>query len=294
MNKTQPHNLMKKLTSLLLAIGVLVAAALAANAQAPLQYRVDDLADLLAITIYGSDAKVTAWVGGNTTRDDGLGGVFYYDGTSTAATNIYAVFKPTFSGVPSAGRWFKLPTSVAWQNTAVTVGDETTYGWRFMRGAGQTNFFGIGADNSNAYLQTWSGKGLHVNNVGNSVTFHGAGTGTVIVGDDLTVTNQLRLDAVTASLPLWVNATKDVITQSVAASKTALGIQAGSGTTSGDGTVTNTFATAFSSAPKVVAQHTGAPLNLGTNAVTSVTATTFVLDLGSSGVTFDYIAIGAP
>lgn len=282
---------MKKLTSLLLAIGVFCATAFTASAQAPLQYRVDDVADLLAITLYGSDAKVTAWVGGNTTRDDGLGGMFYYDGQSSAATNVYAVFKPTNNN----GRWFKLPTAVAWQNDAVTVATDTTYGFKFLRGAGQTNFFGIGADNNITYLQTFNGKNLHINNIGNNVVVHGGGTGTLIAGDDLTVTNQLRLNAVTASLPLWTDASKDVITQSIAASKTALGIQAGTAVTTADNTVTNTFATAFSVAPVVVTTPTGAAgTTCLTNAVISVSTTGFVYNCGVPSVTIQWVAIGAP
>lgn len=78
-----------------------------------------------------------------------------------------------------------------------------------------------------------------------------------------------------------------------AAAKTALGIQFGSNTTAADGTVTNTFGTAFSSAPYVVTT----PINKSiaiTNTVISVSSTAFIYNMGADGVVFHFIAIGAP
>lgn len=77
-----------------------------------------------------------------------------------------------------------------------------------------------------------------------------------------------------------------------AGAKTALGIQAGAATTSDDGTVTNTFATAFSAAPKVVL--TAAADALGVVPyLSAVTATNFTL-VGATNLAYHYIAIGAP
>jgi hypothetical protein len=166
---------MKKLYSLVLSALALFALALPVHAQ--VTYRTDSIASLVAITIYGSDAKAVAFVGGSASRDDGLGGLFFYDGTSTTATNVYAVFKPT----NSSGRWFKLPTAVAWQNEAVTAAVDTTYAWKLLRGTAQTNFFGIGADNNIAYLQTFNGKNLHINSIGNDVVFQSGGSGSVLL-----------------------------------------------------------------------------------------------------------------
>jgi hypothetical protein len=78
----------------------------------------------------------------------------------------------------------------------------------------------------------------------------------------------------------------------VSAAKTALGIQSGSITNSADGTVTNTFTTAFSSAPIVVAAQTG--LNTTTTNVLTVTASNFVYQSGAPSKVINWIAVGAP
>lgn len=77
-----------------------------------------------------------------------------------------------------------------------------------------------------------------------------------------------------------------------AAGRLAQGIQAGTLTTSANGTVTNTFATAFTVAPYVVTtlQNSTGP----TNNVVSVTTSNFVYSAGSASKTAHWIAIGTP
>lgn len=140
----------------------------------PTTYRVNTINALLQINLYGTSG--VAWVGGGATLDDGLGGVFFYDSTSSAATNVYMIYKP----VSDTGRWYRHPTAIVNQDAAVTVGIDTTYAWKFLR-AGQTNFLGIGADNNIAYIQTFNGKNLHINNQGNFTIFAGA-SGQVGIG----------------------------------------------------------------------------------------------------------------
>lgn len=70
----------------------------------------------------------------------------------------------------------------------------------------------------------------------------------------------------------------------------AASVRAGSVTTAEDGTVTNTFAAAFSSAPAVVFTPPG---ESSTNSIT-ITTTNFVLDIGVAGAVVPWIAIGAP
>jgi hypothetical protein len=70
-------------------------------------------------------------------------------------------------------------------------------------------------------------------------------------------------------------------------------ITSGTCVTSTDGTVTNTFATAFSSAPKVFLSQVGT-LVTGTNILTSVTASNFVVNTKSATTTNNWIAIGTP
>jgi hypothetical protein len=74
--------------------------------------------------------------------------------------------------------------------------------------------------------------------------------------------------------------------------KVKLGIQAGNVVTSGDGTVTQTFATAFSAAPVVVTTQLG--LNTTITNVLAVTASTFVLQTSLATQTNNWIALGAP
>lgn len=79
-------------------------------------------------------------------------------------------------------------------------------------------------------------------------------------------------------------------------SAAALQIMTGSGTTATDGTQTNTFGTAFSTAPLVFITQTGTAAN-NTNTVNSigtVTASGIIYIAGKSGVTYSYLAIGAP
>jgi hypothetical protein len=79
---------------------------------------------------------------------------------------------------------------------------------------------------------------------------------------------------------------------SVSAAKTALGIQSGSITNAADGTVTNTFATAFSSAPVVIGVQTGNGTTT-TNTFT-ITASNFVWNAGAPSKVLSWVAIGAP
>ena len=170
---------MKKLT-LFLSLAVVLSFAVVAKAQAPMSYRVDTINDLLNITIYGSDAKAIAYVGGGTARNDGLGGLFFYDGTSSQTTNTYAVYKPTSV---TTGRWFKLPTSVVNQETDVTVADESTYAWKLLDG-NAANAFSIGLTSANVYMQTWGSRPLYINSsLGGNNTIINLTGGNVGIGD---------------------------------------------------------------------------------------------------------------
>ncbi len=183
------NSILRNMKKFFSSIFTILMAGMALAQTGPGQYRVDTIQELREINIYGT--RLNAWVGGGTAKDDGLGGVFWYDSASTTATNVYAVYEPIYS----TGRWFKLPTSVAWQSAAASVSDDTSYAWKFLRGAAQTNVFSIGADNANVYLQTFASKILHVNDYGgNNVVFHGSGTGSLIVGNTLAVTNNVRVD----------------------------------------------------------------------------------------------------
>jgi hypothetical protein len=169
---------MKKLT-LFLSLAVVLSFAVVAKAQAPMSYRVDTINDLIGITLYGSDAKAIAYVGGGTARNDGLGGLFFYDGTSAQTTNTYSVYKPTSV---TTGRWFKLPTSVVNQETDVTVATESTYAWKLLDG-NAANAFSIGLTSANVYMQTWGSRPLYINSsLGGNNTIINATGGNVGIG----------------------------------------------------------------------------------------------------------------
>jgi hypothetical protein len=183
---------MKKLT-LFLSLAVVLSFAVVAKAQAPMSYRVDTINDLLNITLYGSDAKAIAYVGGGTARNDGLGGLFFYDGTSSQTTNTYAVYKPTSV---TTGRWFKLPTSVVNQETDVTVTNESTYAWKLLDG-NAANAFSIGLTSANVYMQTWGSRPLYINSsLGGNNTIINATGGNVGIG---TASPIARLDVRSAT-----------------------------------------------------------------------------------------------
>ncbi len=76
--------------------------------------------------------------------------------------------------------------------------------------------------------------------------------------------------------------------------KTALGVQSGTATTATDGTVTNTFGTAFSAIPIVTVTQVGSLTATVTNWLVSVTPTNFVLNSGAPGRSNMWIAVGAP
>lgn len=104
--------------------------------------------------------------------------------------------------------------------------------------------------------------------------------------------NQLTNSGLTASLPVFSDANKMLVTKSIANSLLALGIQSGSVTSSADGTFTNTFSTAFSAAPKVIMT----PVNstTPTNTVVSASTTTFIGNVSDASVVVNWIAIGTP
>lgn len=74
----------------------------------------------------------------------------------------------------------------------------------------------------------------------------------------------------------------------------APGIQSGYVISAADGTVTNTFATAFASRPVVSVTQYGALTATVTNWLVSVTETNFVLSVGAPSRTNFWIAIGTP
>lgn len=191
---------MKKLSIKILSAFLFVTLALPALAQmGPTTYRVDDFDDLVAITLYGADPKGVAFVGGDATRNDGFGSVFYYNGTSTLLTNVYSVLRPTFLAGGAAGRWIMLSGQTFNQNAVATAASESTYAVHLLRN-NSTNVFALGADNNNVYLQSWANYALHLNNTGNNTilnaTAGNVGVGTASPGaklHSLSTTEQLRL-----------------------------------------------------------------------------------------------------
>jgi hypothetical protein len=180
----------------------------------------------LASRIYGSDAKAIAYVGGGTARNDGLGGLFFYDGTSAQTTNTYAVYKPTSV---TTGRWFKLPTSVVNQETDVTVATESTYAWKLLDG-NAANAFSIGLTSANVYMQTWGSRPLYINSsLGGNNTIINATGGSVGIGTTAPATN-LNIEGAGASLA-GVTAQLDIANTGAQATGKGANLVFGTGTT---------------------------------------------------------------
>ena len=127
--------------------------------------------------------------------------------------------------------------------------------------------------------------------LGVSAQSGGAYSNITVVGASIkTVTNS----DFTASLPVWADADKILVTKTIANAKLALGIQTGTCITGAGGKITNTFSTAFSSAPNVTISQTGLGTYSPTNAVMFVTTTNFAVNTSDANVTNQWIAIGAP
>lgn len=114
----------------------------------------------------------------------------------------------------------------------------------------------------------------------------------------LTTTDEIPLkvrvpSGQTANLLELVTGSSAVFSVSAAGGLTTPAFQSGTVTTAADGTVTNTFATAFAARPVVVATQYGA-LNSPTNWLQSITTTNFVLSAGAPGITNAWFAYGAP
>lgn len=121
------------------------------------------------------------------------------------------------------------------------------------------------------------GTGVSTNGNMSGMTLHGSTTNS----------------ALTASLPVFTDANKVLASVSIANTLLALGIQSGSATSAADGAVTNTFTTAFASAPVVVLTPTGETAPTLQYVVTNVSATAFIT-VGDAAGTYSWIAIGAP
>jgi len=187
---------------LLLSLGLALFTARAFGQGSSPIIKFNTIQDLESYTIPPISVSLIAYVTGYSTTGDGLGGKFYYDGASVLATNIYSVFAP----VAGVGRWLKIPTAIANQNTAAVKADLTTYAWNFLRG-NQTNEFAIGSDNTAVYLQTWASKPLYINSsAGANNTILNATGGNVGIGTTSPIsTEDVRKDSVGLSDNLYVS-----------------------------------------------------------------------------------------
>jgi len=125
--------------------------------------------------------------------------------------------------------------------------------------------------------------------IGTGYITNGVFTGTASF-DAITFTNMYT--GVTNGSYLTTDANSKLVLKTVAQAKVLLGIQSGTCTVAADGTVTNTFATAYSTAPNVVVTPL-ATANYGTNYLVSVSTTNFIYH-GTATVVNHWIAVGAP
>lgn len=135
--------------------------------------RVDSLSALQELAIPVINNSFVAVVSGQSgIADGGYGGVFVYSSAATDTTNTYSVFKPTTGN----GRWLRIAASSFNQKNSVTVSDASTYAFLVQRNFG-TNALAVGADNSQAYVQSWGVYDLHLN---------GTGTNRIAIGNGAT------------------------------------------------------------------------------------------------------------
>jgi hypothetical protein len=152
---------------------ILLASIALASAQ-PTFYRYSTFDQLVAVTPHGTDTAAVAFVYGDASRDDGFGGLFLWNGVSTSATNAFSVFRPVTIAAVDEGRWIRLAGQYWNQATVATAANEYTYaGPQLFQGS--THVFGIGADASFVYLQSWGSSGLKLNSQGNTLTIGPSG-----------------------------------------------------------------------------------------------------------------------
>lgn len=170
--------------------------------------------------------------------------------------------------------------------------------WSLVSG-GTTWAWGIDAANARWKLANTTdlqiGTSLTVDTNGNAGAFTAIPLAPWHVTGASTFSGSITNYALSPSLPVFTGAGTNLVSQTAAASKTLLGIQFGTSTTAADGTGTNTFGTAFASAPIVVTTPTGAAaVVVGTNKVISTSATAFIYVTGAPGTVINWIANGAP
>ncbi len=165
----------------------------------------------------------------------------------------------------------------------------------------QTNSVGLtvtkGGNMTNNFIECYTGSALTfwISSSG-ALSSLAAVTTNIFISDNaytsnLTVTNGLTNSALTASLPVFTDANKKLISKTIANTKLAMGIQSGSNVVANDFSVTNTFAQAYSATPVVTVSSSSTN---GMPSVSSVTTTFVVLLSNRTNQTFFWQAIGAP
>ncbi len=122
------------------------------------------------------------------------------------------------------------------------------------------------------------------------------GTGALVSSNSPTINTPIVLGLLTnsslsASLPVFTDANKALVSKTIANTQLALGIQRGSNYISNDFSVTNTFTQAYSAVPVVVACGSTTNSFVG---VTSITTSNFIVLANKTNQTFFWTAIGAP
>ncbi len=165
----------------------------------------------------------------------------------------------------------------------------------------QTNSVGLtitkGGNMTNNFIECYTGSVLsfYVNASG-ALSSLAAVTTNIFITDNgyasnFTVTNGVTNLALTASLPVFTDANKKLISKTIANTKLAMGIQSGSNVVANDFSVTNTFAQAYSGTPVVTVSSS---TTNGLPAVVEVTTTYVILRANRTNQTFYWHAIGAP
>ena len=210
------------------------------------------------------------------------------NGSAEVLTNVYLAVSTKIGSAPTT------PVTVAQGGTASTTASAA---FGVLKQAATTTASGVVELAIDSEAVTGSSTTLAVTpgNLTARLAAPGAIGGTTPARGDFTAINASSItnSGLTASLPVFTDANKALLSKSVANTKLALGIQAGTATTAADGAKTNTFPTAFGSAPYVTVSTVGAAAETLHLVITNVTATTFTT-LGDAAGVYHWIAVGAP
>lgn len=171
---------------------------------------------------------------------------------------------------------------VGWYGTATTPDFATDPGTGMFKSA--TNAIGFATGGTERWVINASGAFNPV------AAGYDIGNGTVNPRD-ITIDRYFNSTNFAASLPVFTDASKNLTNHTISTTLLLLGIQAGTVAAAADGTITQAFTSAYSSAPVVVVGSTATNENAH---LLSATTSNFIAATLTAGSNINWIAIGPP